>query len=120
LGSAQAFAADSRPEANLLICHGVLVPRARWRRRLVDYERVAPGPTRAAGARPRWPRPQTVRGNQTTPCARNMAALIRQAFGVGVLACMHCGGRLRLIATLHDPAVITWRDPRYAPGNRVE
>jgi len=25
---------------------------------------------------------------------------------VGVLACAHCGGRLRLIATLHDPAVI--------------
>jgi len=23
-----------------------------------------------------------------------------------VLACGHCGGRLRLIATLHDPAVI--------------
>jgi len=23
-----------------------------------------------------------------------------------VLACPHCGGRLRLIATLHDPAVI--------------
>ena len=22
------------------------------------------------------------------------------------LACLHCGGRLRLIATLHDPAVI--------------
>ena len=27
-------------------------------------------------------------------------------FGIDVLACAHCGGRLRLIATLHDPAVI--------------
>jgi hypothetical protein len=25
---------------------------------------------------------------------------------IDVLACAHCGGRLRLIATLHDPAVI--------------
>ena len=28
------------------------------------------------------------------------------SFGIDVLACAHCGGRLRLIATLHDPAVI--------------
>ena len=27
-------------------------------------------------------------------------------FAVDVLACLHCGGHLRLIATLHDPAVI--------------
>jgi len=31
---------------------------------------------------------------------------MHRAFGVDVLACGHCGGRLRLIATLHDPAVI--------------
>ena len=29
-----------------------------------------------------------------------------KAFAIDVLACPHCGGRLRLIATLHDPAVI--------------
>ncbi len=29
-----------------------------------------------------------------------------RAFGIDVLACPNCGGRLRLIATLHDPAVI--------------
>ena len=34
------------------------------------------------------------------------AALMHRAFSVDVLACPHCGGRLRLIATLHDPAVI--------------
>ena len=27
-------------------------------------------------------------------------------FAIDALACPHCGGRLRLIATLHDPAVI--------------
>jgi len=34
------------------------------------------------------------------------AALMQRAFAFDVLACPHCGGRLRLIATLHDPAGI--------------
>jgi hypothetical protein len=37
-----------RPETNLLICHGVLAPRARWRERVVVYGRVAPTPTASA------------------------------------------------------------------------
>ena len=31
---------------------------------------------------------------------------MHRAFAIDVLACPHCGGRLRLIGTLHDPAVI--------------
>ena len=31
---------------------------------------------------------------------------LRAVLAIDVLACVHCGGRLRLIATLHDPAVI--------------
>ena len=42
--------------------------------------------------------------------ARNWAALMHRAFGIDVPACAHCGGRLRLIATLHNPAVP--EDPR--------
>jgi len=38
--------------------------------------------------------------------AWSWAALMHRAFAVDVLACPHCGGRLRLIGTLHDPAVI--------------
>ena len=34
-----------RPETNLLICHGVLAPRARWRTRVVVYGRPVPEPT---------------------------------------------------------------------------
>jgi len=31
---------------------------------------------------------------------------MRRAFGIAVLACPRCGGRLRLIVTLEDPAVV--------------
>jgi len=39
-----------RPETNLLICHGVLAPRARWRRRVVAYGRTVPDPANASGS----------------------------------------------------------------------
>ena len=45
-------------------------------------------------------------GVKPTPRAWTWAALMHRAFAIDVLACAHCGGRLRLIATLHDPAVI--------------
>ena len=41
-----------------------------------------------------------------SPRAWSWAALMRRAFGIDVLACAHCGGRPRLTATLHDPAII--------------
>jgi hypothetical protein len=41
-----------------------------------------------------------------TPRAWTWAALMHRAFAMDVLAYPHCGGRLRLTATLHDPAVI--------------
>src|SRR6266849_1635425 len=38
----------SEARTNLLICHGVLAPRARWRRCVVAYGRVVPEPTASA------------------------------------------------------------------------
>jgi len=92
-----------RPETNLLICHGVLAPRARWRTRVVVYGRPVPEPT--ASAAPLAAGPENTKG-KSSPRAWSWAALMHRAFGIAVLACAHCGGRLRLIATLHDPAVI--------------
>ena len=34
------------------------------------------------------------------------AELLRRTFGLDVLACPDCGGRLRLVATIADPRVI--------------
>jgi hypothetical protein len=94
-----------RPETNLLICHGLLAPRARWRERAVVYRRAAPEPT-ASAAPPLAPGPDRTGLKPTTPRAWSWAALMHRAFEIDVLACSHCGGRLRLIATLHDPVVI--------------
>ena len=92
-----------RPEANLLICHGLLAARARLRARVVAHGRVMAEPTAMA--------PTPVAGAEGTKAKRgsrawSWAALMHRAFAIDVLACPHCGGRLRLIATLHDPAVI--------------
>ena len=96
-----------RPETNLLICHGLLAARSRWRARVVAYGRVAPEPT--ASTAPLAPGSQsTSEGTKAKSGSRgwSWAALMHRAFAIDVLACPHCGGRLRLIATLHDPAVI--------------
>jgi hypothetical protein len=92
-----------RPEINLLICHGLLAARARWRAHVVAYGRVALEPTAMA--------PTLVAGAESTKAksgsrAWSWAALMHRAYEIDVLTCPHCGGRLRLIATLHDPAVI--------------
>ena len=92
-----------RPETNLLICHGLLAPRARWRERVVAYGRMVPEPT--ASASPMVAGPDGT-GATSPPRRWTWAALMHRAFAIDVLECPHCGGRLRLIATLHDPAVI--------------
>ena len=92
-----------RPDTNLLICHGLLAARARGRQRVVAYGRAAPVPMAVAPARIAGSE-----GAKATSGSRawSWAALMHRAFAIDVLECSHCGGRLRLIATLHDPAVI--------------
>ena len=92
-----------RPETNLLLCHGLLAARARWRARVVAYGRGEGAPTASAAPLVRVP---DGAGKPSPPRGWSWAALMHRAFAVDVLACPHCGGRLRLIATLHDPAVI--------------
>jgi hypothetical protein len=80
-----------------------------WRRapsgvkRVVAYGRVLPEAT--AGAAPLAAGAEDA-GVKPTRHTWTWAALMHRAFAIDVLACAHCGGRLRLIATLHDPAVI--------------
>jgi hypothetical protein len=95
-----------RPETNLLICHGVLAPRARWRERVVAYGRPVPEPTGSVNSAAPVALSPDGRGKTSTPRSWTWAALMHRAFAIDVLACPRCGGCLRLIGTLHDPALI--------------
>jgi Putative transposase len=92
-----------RPETNLLLRHGLLASRARWRERVVAYDRDEGAPTASAAPLVRGPGNA---GGQRLVRGWTWAALMHRAFGLDVLACPQCGGRLRLIVTLHDPVVI--------------
>jgi hypothetical protein len=101
---AKLAALTPRPAINLLLYHGVLAPHARWRRHVVAYGRAAPesGALRPAeaGPAPRESRAPRPRRNWT------WAALMRRAFALDVMACPQCGARLRVVATIEDPAVV--------------
>jgi len=92
-----------RPETNLPICHGLLAARARWRAQVVTCGRVEGAPT--ASTAPPAVGPEGL-GKKSPARGWSWAALLHRAFAIDVLACPGCGGRLRLIATLRDPAVI--------------
>ena len=89
-----------RPRVNLVLYHGVLAPRAAWRREIVPRAAV-PTTSEPTGsdARPA--------GTAAPAAARGWrwADLMRRAFDLEVLACPRCGGRLRLIALLEASAV---------------
>ena len=70
---------------------------------MVAYGRVEPALT--ASAAPMVAGPDSAR-EKSPPRGWTWAALMHRAFAIDVLECPHCGGRLRLIATLHDPTVI--------------
>jgi hypothetical protein len=86
-----------RPRVNLILYHGVLAPRAAWRRDIVPAAPVvavqeAKGATPAADAR---------RAPNST-----WAELMRRGFGFDVLACPRCRGRLRLVALIQAKPVV--------------
>ena len=90
-----------RPRINLILYHGVLAPRAAWRRAVVPFREDAQGPQGCV----------TCEGNsdRTSPPRfpnRTWADLMRRSFGFDVLACPRCAGRLKLVALIQDGAVI--------------
>ena len=101
-----------RPRINLLLYHGVLAPNAPWRRAVVARDDgddvnaagcagVAPPATPSAGLPADLAKRQRLR-----PRYRSWAELMRRAFEADVLACPRCGGRMVVLATIDDPAVI--------------
>jgi hypothetical protein len=89
-----------RPRVNLVLYYGVLAPRALWRGAIVPG--IADGVDEEA-----------VPQEGDTSCARpsragayQWAELMRRTFGLDVLACPRCGGRLRLLALIDQASAI--------------
>jgi hypothetical protein len=76
-----------RPRINLLLYHGAFAPRGRCHSGPVVVEDAPP----AAYVRPPYVA---------------WADLLRRVFALEVLACPDCGGRLRLLATIEERAVV--------------
>jgi hypothetical protein len=83
-----------RPRVNLILYHGVLAPRAAWRRLAVAFTGRAEPPATGDGERRR------------DGAGLRWAELMRRTFGIDVLACPRCGGRLRLLALIDQASVI--------------
>ena len=94
-----------RPRINLILYYGVLAPRAAWRSLVVQFG-ITDGPSTAAeSAAADEAHPETAHGRHQ----RNYlwGDLMRRSMGLDVVTCPRCGGRLRLIAVIDDPVVVT-------------
>ena len=92
-----------RPRINLVLYYGALAPRAAWRAGVVA----------AAGSE--WSetaaRVEAVGDEDTDSAGRRRrgylwAELMRRTFGIDVLTCPHCGGRLRLLALIEHTSIV--------------
>jgi len=104
-----------RPRVNLVLYHGVLAPNAPWRRavvppRVAETDSSAIDSHTSGGVDP----PAAATRSEESGCPaprrrpkyRTWADLMRRTFAADVLACPRCGGRMVLLATIEDPAVI--------------
>lgn len=95
-----------RPRINLLVYHGVLAPKAPWRRAVVARDGTDGSGEAAVAAEADGP----TRSGEPNPARRSRyrswAELMQRAFEADVLACPRCGGRITVLATIDDPAVI--------------
>jgi hypothetical protein len=96
-----------RPRINLLLYHGVLAPNAPWRREVVARaEPEASAGDACPAATPPDEEATAANPGRTRPKYRAWADLMRRAFEADVLSCPRCGGRMTVLATIEDPAVI--------------
>ena len=91
------------PGRHLISYHGVLSSAAAWRKEVVPGGQGVhqePGELRAPA---RWGQPEP---EAQRPRRLAWAALLARTFGLDVLACPKCGGRMRIVAAVMDPEQI--------------
>ena len=82
-----------RPRLHLIRFHGVLAPNAGLRAAIV------PGP-------PEKPGDDAAHDAHEAPARMSWARLLRRVFGIDLKHCPQCGGELKIIAAIEEPAVI--------------
>jgi hypothetical protein len=94
-----------RPRVNLTRFHGVLAPNAKWRGAVTPsgrgrgVRRAAPGVVPDAGAGDAAP--ATVKRQ-----ALSWAQRLKRVFRIEIERCGRCGGAVKVIAAIEEPAVI--------------
>ena len=83
-----------KPRVNLTRFHGVFAPHSRLR------SKVIPG---SSARRCRGDSPKTASERRA---ALTWAQRLKRVFRVDIETCRHCGGRVKVIASIEDPAVI--------------
>jgi hypothetical protein len=82
-----------KPRAHLTRYHGVFAPASPWRSRVVPKSRTA-----------------STDRSHTTPTdkhrAMTWAKRLKRVFAIDIETCRPCGGKLRVIASIEEPAVI--------------
>ena len=81
-----------KPRINLVLYAGVLAPHSKWRAQAVCFARPTAPDQRACET-------------QTRAERETWSELMRLTFGLDVLACPRCGGRLKHLATILDERV---------------
>ena len=84
-----------KPRAHLTRYHGVFAPHSRWR------AEVTP-----AGRGHRVPPALDARTPAERHRAMSWAQRLKRVFGIEIETCEQCGGKVRVIASIEDPAVI--------------
>ena len=84
-----------KPRAHLTRYHGVFAPHSRWR------AEVTP-----AGRGNLVPQALDLRTRAERHRARSWAQRLQRVFGIEIETCEQCGGKVRVIASIEDPAVI--------------
>ena len=88
-----------KPRVNLTRFHGIFAPNSR------DRARVTPA-KRGRGAKPKASEAGEEKTLAQRRAAMSWAQRLKRVFGIDIETCSACGGALRIIACIEDPAVI--------------
>jgi hypothetical protein len=88
-----------RPRVNLTRYHGVLAPNSKYRARVTPAKRGKGRKIKSPGKTP-----------DQTPAERRAsmtwAQRLKRVFNIDIETCSECGGAVKIIASIEDPAVI--------------